>query len=77
MASGDPGKNQIVGLVKQASQTGKLPDLPSRDRQPLTIDQVVSRPHDSPWHSGEMLRMNHTAQLRTRKSLQGTRETAS
>jgi hypothetical protein len=48
MASGDSGKIAIAGLVKQASQTGKLPDLPSRDRQPLTIDQVVSGPQCSP-----------------------------
>jgi hypothetical protein len=37
----DPSKNQITQLLRESSKTGKLPDLPSRDRQPLTIDQVV------------------------------------
>jgi hypothetical protein len=42
MASVDPGRNRINGMIRKASETGKLPDLPSRDRQPLTSDQVVS-----------------------------------
>jgi len=42
MAHSDPGKDRIAQLVRQASVTGKLPDLPSRDREPLTYEQAVS-----------------------------------
>ncbi|KAJ9121775.1 hypothetical protein QFC22_002397 [Naganishia vaughanmartiniae] len=41
MAHSDPGKDRIAKLVRQASLTGKLPDLPSRDREPLTYEQAA------------------------------------
>jgi hypothetical protein len=79
MAHSDPGKDRIAKLVRQASVTGKLPDLPSRDREPLTYKQAVSNDSMHVWgRKGRCLTLDAFLlidKVRTGKSFQGTCQT--